>query len=136
LSEVCPVREPSAGDKTTTLLRLLRLLCFGILLVPAAVLVVCFILSALNENAGWLRYPLPILLLFVYLLSVLASPVVGISALVVLFIRRRAPGVKVRSDENPTLRTQVVVLSLLDIFAVLVWALQLPYVLFSAGWSR
>jgi hypothetical protein len=136
LSEVGPVREPSVSDKTVTLHRLLRLLCFGALLVPAAVLVVCYVLSALNENAGWHRYPLPILLLFVYLLSALASPVVGISALVVLYIRRRASGVKVRSDESPTLRTQVVVLSLLDIFAFLIWALQLPYVLFSAGGSR
>src|SRR5919199_94016 len=84
--------EPSVGDRFMTLLRLLRLLCFGVLLVPAAVLALCHVLSALNESAGRLRYPLPLALLFVYLLSGLASPLIGVGGLAVLFVRRRASG--------------------------------------------
>lgn len=127
--------ETSAGDTTLTLLKLLRLLCFGVPLVPAAVLAVCAVLSALNENAGWLRYPLPLVLLGVYLLAGLASPVVGISALIILFTIR---GVfrEGAADGGGRLRSQVVILSLLDISATVFWVMLLPYVIFSAGGSR
>lgn len=130
------MREPSNTDKTVTLLKVLRLLCLTVLLVPASVLVLCSTLSALNENAGWLRYRLPGLLLFVYLLCGLASPAFGIATLAILFVRRRAWAEQVKVNEGRNLGGQLVVLSFLDIFAGLIWALQFPYVLFSAGGSR
>lgn len=130
------MKENSENDTVLiTVLKLLRLLCLGALLVPAAVLVICAVLATANSNAGWLRYPLPVVLLGVYMLAGLASPLVGIIALAILFIKRRALHSKARREERK-LRNHIIGLSLLDIFAFLFWAMLFPFVIFSAGGTR
>lgn len=81
------------------------------------------------------RYALPGLFLFIYLLAMIASPMVGILGLIILFIRRRAFQVEFRREERK-LKRQVLILSAINIMAIVFWVVMFPLVFFSAGASR
>ena len=116
-------------------LKLLRLFCFAILLMPLIILAISGVLMTLNSNAGWLRYPLPGIFLVVYVVAGLSSPLIGIGALIILCITRR----KFRDEakgEQRRLKKHIFFLGLVDIFVVIAWVMLFPLVFFSAGGSR
>lgn len=129
------MQETSADISDLKWLRLLRLFCLAILLIPAIVLVICGVLMILNSNAGWLRYPLNPIFLFAYALAALSSPLIGIAALIILAVKRNKFKDETRSEQR-RLRNHIFFLGLIDIFIIMVWFTQLPFVFLSAGGSR
>lgn len=116
-------------------LKLLRLFCFAILLMPTIVLVISKLLMIMNSNAGWLQNPLPGIFLVVYVIAGLSSPLIGIAALIILFVTRR----KFRNEakyEQRRLKNHIFFLGLIDVFAVIAWVVLFPFVFLSAGGSR
>jgi hypothetical protein len=116
-------------------LKFLRLFCFAILLIPTIVLVISKVLMILNSNAGWLQNSLPGIFLVVYVVAGLSSPLIGIAALIILFVTRH----KFRDEakrEQRRLKNHIFFLGLVDIFVVIAWVMLFPLVFFSAGGSR
>ncbi len=116
-------------------LKLLPLFCFAILLMPTIVLVISGLLMTLNSNAGWLRYPLPGIFFVVYVFAGLSSPLIGIAALIILFVTRHKFKNKARREQRK-LKNHILVLGMIDIFVVIAWVMLFPLVFFSAGGSR
>jgi uncharacterized membrane protein SirB2 len=116
-------------------LKLLRLFCFAILLMPTIVLVISGALMTLNSNAGWLRYPLPGIFFVVYVVAGLSSPLIGIAALIILLVTRHKFKNEARREQRK-LKNHILVLGMIDIFVVIAWVVLFPLVFFSAGGSR
>lgn len=116
-------------------LKRLRLLCLSVLLIPITILISCAVLMVVNSNAGWLKYPLPGIFFLVYVFVGLASPVVGVAALVIVWVVGRKFANKSWHSEHK-LKSHILVLGLADILATVFWVILFPIVFFSAGGSR
>lgn len=129
------MEENLKNDALSIWLKPLRLLCVGVLLIPIAVLVFCALLMTANSNAGWLKFPLPIIFFLVYVVAGLASPLVGVAALVTLWVGKHKFTNKSWFKEH-RLERHILILGLADIFAIAFWVMLFPFVFFSAGDSR
>jgi len=97
--------------------------------VPIAILVLSSVLTSLHY------YPLPTAFLGVYVLAGVASPAIGVIGLVSLWGRRRTFQGTLGHVER-RLRSYVLILSIINIFAVVIWAMLLPQMIFSIGGIR
>ncbi len=118
-----------AGKSDATTWKVLILLCAATLLLPIATLILC------ATMIGWRQYPLPTIFLGVYLLASLASPVMGVISLITISARSRVA----RGEATPAerrMRRFLILLSIMNIFAIGIWFLFFPYVIFSVGGTR
>ena len=118
-------------EETTDLTgpKVLIFFCATTLIVPIFILLLCAVLIGLHQ------YPLPGAFLALYVLACIASPIMGVISLVYLLVRRRT----FRGTLNRVERRgmgYLLVLSVLNIFAVVFWFMFFPYLIFSIGGSR
>jgi len=129
------LKETSTVSAVSVWLKWLRLLCLSVLIVPTTILASCAVLMTVNSNAGWLKYPLPGIFLPIYVMAGLASPVVGIAALIILWmVGRKFNDESWRKEHR--LRIHILVVGMIDILAIAFWVMLFPIVFFNAGGSR
>ena len=126
---------PSVDNAAAILLKNLRLLGAGIFLALLSMVIAAGVLMAINSTVGWQKYPVPGILFLLYLLLGIASPVVGTGSFVILFTRRQNLFAESGPEER-RLRNQVLILSALNVMAIVLWVILLPLMLLSAGASR
>ncbi len=129
------MEENPDNDVLSNRLKRLRLLCISVLFIPATILIYCVVLMAVNSNAGWLKYPLPAIFLLIYVVAGLASPLVGVAALIIVWVGRHKSNNNYWPKERK-LGSQILVLGLIDILAAVFWVPLFPIVFFNAGGSR
>jgi len=108
----------------------------SVVLVPGMIVIASLILGMANESAGWLRYRLPEGFFWMFLWTGIASPFLGIGALVFLWTlrRRRAPTDGRQKDSKLT--RAVILAAVTAIVAPAAWTLLFSEVFFVAGGSR
>ena len=92
-----------------------------VLLVPSAIVTASMVLSAANESAGWLRYRLPEIFFWTFLTTGLASPFVGISTLLLLWIQRHQMAVMIGGIMERRLRIALILASVAAVVAPAAW---------------
>ena len=123
------MKERTEGRTDLTGLRFLIFFCAITVVAPIAILLLCSLLVSLDQ------YPLPSIYLAVYVLAGIASPIMGVFGLVGLLVRRRTfRGTLSRVERR--LRACLLILSIINIFAILIWFMFFPYLLFSIGGTR
>lgn len=123
------MREIPEGTTGLTELKVLIFLSITTLILPIAVLLLCAVLTGLHQ------YPLSSIYLSAYVTAGLASPMMGLISLVSLFVRKRKfQGAPNRKERR--LRGYLLILGILNIFAIVIWAMLVPYVIFSIGGIR
>ena len=123
------MKERPEGTADLTGWRVLTFFCATTLIVPIAILLLCTLLIRLHD------YPLPSMYLAVYMLAGIASPIMGVISLVCLLVTRRASRGTLNHAER-RLRGYVLILSIMNIFAIVFWFMFFPYLVFSVGGSR
>ncbi len=123
------MREEPEGITDVTGLRVLIFFCATTLIVPIAILLLCAVLISLHQ------YPLPSIYLAIYVLAGIASPIMGIISLVSLLVRRRAFRGTLNRVEG-RLRGYLLILGIMNIFAIVFWFMFFPYLIFSVGGTR
>ena len=104
-------------------------------LVPTAIVIASRLLAAANESAGWLRYRLPVVFLWIFLASGVAAPMMGIGSLIWIWSRRREHALPARHDER-SWRMALALASLTALLAPMAWVNAFGEVFFAAGGSR
>jgi len=107
-----------------------------VLLVPSAIVTASMVLSAANESAGWLRYKLPEVFFWTFLTTGLASPFVGISTLLLLWIQRHQMAVMIGGIKERRLRIALILASVAAVLAPAAWIFFFSEVFFVAGGNR
>ena len=110
-------------------LRILIFFCAAAFIAPIAILILSSVLISLHH------YPLSDAFLSVYVMAGVGSPITGVIGLVSLWARRRTFHGTVSRVER-RLRGYILILSIMNIFAVLIWAMFLPQMIFNAGGIR
>src|SRR5688572_11577884 len=99
-------------------LNVLICLCVVALVLPIAIL--------LLVSSGLHQYPVPSIYFSAYVTAGLASPMMGLISLVSLFVRkRRFQGTPDHKERR--LRGYLLILGIVNIFAVVIWAMLVPY---------
>jgi hypothetical protein len=127
-------RDPEPAQALDTLKRL-RWFVAAVLAVPAGTLALSFGLAAINQQAGWQRVALPGVIFWVYGAAVVGSPLVGLSVLAVLALRREELW-RVSGAGEVRVRDRVTVLGVMAVLAPAIWLVLAPFVYFAAGGSR
>ena len=107
-----------------------------VLLVPSGIVIASSVLSAANESAGWLRYKLPEVFFWTFLTTGLASPFVGISTLLLLWIQRHQMAVRIGGIMERRLRIALILASVAAVLAPVAWIFFFSEVFFVAGGNR
>jgi len=107
-----------------------------VLLVPSAIVTASMVLSAANESAGWLRYKLPEVFFWTFLTTGLASPFVGMSTLLLLWIQRHQMAVMIGGIKERRLRIALILASVAAVLAPAAWIFFFSEVFFVAGGNR
>ena len=105
--------------------KVLIFFCASTVIVPIAILILC----------AALKYPLPTIFLAAYVLASIASPLMGVIGLVTLLARSRT----LRGTASPMERRvkgYLLILSIMNVFAIGLWFMFFPYVIFSIGGTR
>ena len=121
--------ERTEGKIGLTGLKVLIFFCASTLIVPMAILLLCAVLI------GRQQHPLPAIFLAAYVLAGMASPIMGVIGLVTLLVRRRT----LRGRAGPMERRgggYLLILSIMNLFAIILWFMFFPYVIFSVGGTR
>ena len=121
--------ETPEGTTEPTGLKVLIFFCVTTLVVPITIVLLCAVLTSLRQ------YPLPSVFLVLYVLAALASPIMGVIGLVILLVRRRTFQGSLNRVER-RLRSGLLILSIMNIFAIVFWFMLSPYLIFSIGGTR
>ena len=121
--------EGAEGKTGLTGWKVLIFFCVSTLVVPIAILLLCAALIS------WHQYPLPTIFLAAYVLAGIASPIMGIISLVTLLVRSRTLRGATSLMER-RLRGCLLILSIMNVFAIGLWFMFFPYVIFSIGGTR
>jgi len=123
------VKERPEGTTDLTGLGFLIFFCASTLIVPIAILILCAVLISLHQ------YPLSTVYISIYVLAGIASPIMGVIGLVGLLARRRSfQGTLNRVELR--LRACLLILSIINILAIVFWFMFFPYLIFSIGGTR
>jgi hypothetical protein len=123
------VIEGAEGKTGLTGWKVLIFFCASTLLVPMAILLIC------AAFISWHQYPLPTIFLAAYVLAGIASPIMGVIGLITLLARSRTLGGKASPVERKV-RGYLLILSIMNVFAIGLWFMFFPYVIFSIGGTR
>ena len=107
-----------------------------VVLVPSAIVIVSIVLGAANESVGWLRYRLPEVFLWTFLMTGSASPFVGIGTLLLLWTHRHKWALMIGSKVGRRLRIMLILASLAAVIAPAAWIFLFSEVFFVAGGNR
>jgi hypothetical protein len=107
-----------------------------VLLIPSSIVIASKALSAANESAGWLRYKLPEVCFWTFLTSGLASPVLGIGTLLLLWFQRHRWGELIDSKLERRLRIALIPVSIAAVIAPAAWVFFFSEVFLVAGGDR
>jgi hypothetical protein len=121
--------EGPQGTTDLTGFRVLIFFCAAALIAPIAILVLSSVLISLHY------YPLSGAFFSVYVMAGVASPVTGVIGLISLWGRRRTFHGTISRVER-RLRSYVLILSIMNLFAVVIWAMFIPQMIFSIGGIR
>jgi hypothetical protein len=83
-----------------------------------------------------LRYKLPEVFFWIFLSTGLASPFLGIGALVFLWILQRRPALVDGGKTDPRMKPALILAAAITIFAPVAWTLVFSEVFFVAGGNR
>ena len=108
----------------------------GVVLAPGMIVIASLILGMANESAGWLRYRLPEVFFWIFLLTGIASPFLGLGTLVFLWrLQRRRISVD-GGKTDPRMKSALILATAITIFAPVAWTLVFSDVFFMAGGNR
>lgn len=105
-------------------------------LVPGMVVAASLILGMANESAGWLRYKLPEVFFWMFLLTGIASPILGIGTFVFLWILQRQQVPVDNGKTDPRIRRALILAAVTATVAPVVWTILFGEVFFVAGGNR
>ena len=107
----------------------------GLVLLPGLIAVASLILGIANESAGWLRYRLPEVWFWTFLVTGLASPILGIGTLALLWALHRQR-VLLDSGRGALKRRLLILAATTAIVAPAIWVIVASEVFFVAGGNR
>jgi len=116
-----------------TYFKILLVTLIGVVLIPAAIVVATLALDSANESAGWLRYRLPEVWFWAFLATGLASPILGIGTLALLWTLHRQ---RVLLDSGALKRRLLILAATTAIVAPAIWVIVASEVFFVAGGNR
>ena len=108
----------------------------SVVLVPGMVVAASLILGMSNESAGWLRYKLPEVFLWMFLSTGIASPFLGIGTFVFLWILQRQRAPVDSSETDPRIRRALILAAVTATVAPVAWTILFGEVSFVAGGNR
>ena len=118
-----------------TYFKILLVTLIGVVLIPAAIVVATLALDSVNESAGWLRYRLPEVWFWTFLATGLASPILGIGTLALLWTLHRQR-VLIDSSRGALKRPLLILAATTAIVAPAIWVIVASEVFFVAGGNR
>jgi hypothetical protein len=115
----------------------LALLCLIVAVIPFPVVVLSegWLGASGSPNKSPLENPGGLVLVFLYVLAALASPIIGLGSLAWLGIRRRSLW-KATSDSLIGRRNGLVIAAAFAVVAPVIWLFYFPAVFFASGGSR
>ena len=107
----------------------------GTVLFQFAIILACAVLDIANSNAGFMQYRLPQTLFFIYVWVGIGAPGIALTTLAVLYSKRSSLWSATGNISQAKLR-RLVVLSVINVFALFAWFYFGGLVFFGAGGTR